>query len=96
MVFHGLEGSIKAHSGGGAASSSAFPFAPRNLQPPLVSVVENVKYCTESFNRRQQEQSRYELHLKIRHKVPGEEDLETVRVVFDRIHQVLDGCIIGK
>lgn len=99
MVLHGLEGSTKAHSSlsrNGAAPSSTFPFAPGNLQPPFISIVENVKYCIESFHRRQQEESRYEFHLKVRHRVPGEDELDTVGVIFDRVRQVLDGCNIRK
>jgi len=97
MVLHGLDGSIKAHSslsGGEGISGphSAFPFAPRNLQPPLIFILRNVKYCIESFHRRQQDESKNEFHLKVRHKVPGEEHLETVRAVFDRVCQVLEGC----
>ena len=94
MVLHGLEGSIRAHSSlsddGGA--HSAFPFAPGILQPPLISVLRNVKYCTESFHRRQQDESRCEFHLKIRHRVSGEEHLETIKVVFDQVCQILEGC----
>jgi hypothetical protein len=96
MVFHGLGGSIKAHSSLSAGEGtpnphSAFPFAPRNLQPPLIFILRNVKYCIESFHCRQQDESRNEFHLKVRHKVPGEEHLETVRAVFDRICQLLEG-----
>jgi len=50
----------------------------------------------ESFHQRQQEESRAEFYLKIRHNVPGEEDLETVKVVFDRIRQLLDGRNVEK
>ena len=96
MVLHGLEGSIRAHSslfgeGGTSDHHSVFPFAPGTLQPPLISVFRNVKCCTESFNRRQQDESRCEFHLKIRHSVPGEEHLETVKAVFNQICQILEG-----
>ena len=96
MVLHGLEGSINAHSslsGGGATSEvhSAFPFAPRDLQPPLISILRNVKYCVESFQQRQKDESRCEFRLKVRHKVPEEEDLETVSAVIDRVCQILRG-----
>lgn len=101
MVLHGLEGSIRVHSnlsgdGVGSDPHSAFPFAHGNLQPSLTTVVRNVKNCTKSFHRRQWEESRYEFQLKIRHDVPGEECLETVGVVFDKILSVLDGCDIDK
>lgn len=97
MVLHGLEGSIKAHSGLSGATSgthSSFPFAPRNLQPPLVSVLQNVKHCVESFHRRQQDESRHEFNLRVRHKVPEEDFLATVRAVIDRVCQILEGCDI--
>lgn len=101
MVLHGLEGSIKADSslpGGGATSNthSTFPFALRNHQPPLISVLRNVKHCVESFRRRQQDESRCEFHLKVRHKVPEEEYLETVGALVDKIYQILEGCEIDK
>ena len=101
MVLHGLEGSIKAHSslsGGGGSSDphSAFPFVPRSLQPPLISILQNVRHCAESFHRRQQAESRCEFDLKVRHKVPGEEYLDTVRVLFDRICQILEGCNVDS
>src|SRR5882757_9903552 len=97
MVLHGLEGSIKAHSslpGGGDTSGthSAFPFAPRNLQPPLISVLRNVKHCVESFHRRQREESRHECQLKV--TVPEEDSLGTVGGVTYRINQLLDGYSI--
>lgn len=97
MVLHGLDRSIETHSSlPGAEGASdphlAFPFAPRNLQPPLIFILRNVKHCVESFHRRQQDESRNEFHLKVRHKVPGEEHLETVRAVFDRVRQLLEGC----
>lgn len=96
MVLHGLEGSIKAHSslsGDQATTDShaTFPFADGSHQPPFVSVIKNVKRCVGLFHQRQKEESRYEFHLKLRHRVPGEEDLETVRIVFERVQQVLDG-----
>ena len=101
MVLHGLEGAIRAHlslSGDGARSDphSAFPFAHSNLQPPLTAVVQNVKYCTESFHRRQQDESKHEFQLKIGHDISGEKYLETVGVVFDKIRLVLDGCNMDK
>jgi len=96
MVLHGLEGSIKAHSGsfgGGDTSDShpAFPFASMNVQPPLISILRNVRHCVESFHRRQQDESRFEFDLKVKHKVLGEEHLETVRAIFDRVCQTLGG-----
>lgn len=96
MVLHGLDRSIKTHSSlpgaeGASDPHSAFPFAPRNLQPPLMLILRNVKHCVESFHRRQQDESRNEFHLKMRHKVPGEEHLETVRAVSDRVRQLLQG-----
>ena len=100
MVLHGSEGSIRAHaslSGGDASTSdprSGFPFPPTNLQPPLASVLKNVKQCAESFRRRQQDEARYEFRLKVRHKVPGEEHLETVKALFDRVCQISQGCEI--
>lgn len=99
MVLHGLDGSIKAHSslsGGEGISDphSAFPFPRRNLQPPLIFILTNVKHCIESFHSRQQDESRNEFHLTVKHKVPGEEQLETVRAVFDRVCQILEGCDI--
>jgi hypothetical protein len=101
MVLHGLDGSIKAHSslsGGGATSDPhlSFPFAARNLQPPLISILRNVNHCVESFQRRQQDERRYEFHLKVRHKVPEEEYLETVRALVDRVCQLLQGCDIDR
>lgn len=98
MVLHGLEGSIRAGSslsGDDHASDSAFPFAHGNLQPPIIRIIQNVKNCVELFHQRQQEESRTEFYLKMRHNVPGEEDLETVKIVFDRIRQLLDGCNVG-
>jgi len=89
MVLHGLEGSTRAHSilSGDGGAHSAFPFAPGILQPPLISVLRNVKYCTESFRRRQQDESRCEFHLKARDR-----HLETIKVVFDQVGKILDGC----
>ena len=91
MVLHGLEGSIEAHSGGEPTSSahSTFPFAPRDQQPPLASILRNVKYCVESFLRRQEDEARQEFHLKVRHK--GER-LETIRTLTDRVCRMLEGC----
>ena len=71
---------------------AAFPFPDQNHQPPFASVVKNVEHCVRLFHQRQKEESRYEFHLKLRHRVLGEEDLETVRIVFERVRQVLDGC----
>jgi hypothetical protein len=99
MVLHGLEGSIKAHSSLSGATPDpnlTFPFAPGNLQPPLISVVLNVDNCAESFYQRQLEESRHELRLEVRHKGPGEENLGTVRDVLDRIRQLLDECDIDS
>ena len=91
MILHGLEGSIRAHASlsddaSGPDRHSVFPFPPSDLQPPLISVLKNVEQCAESFRRRQDE-PRYEFHLNVRHKVPGEEHLETVRDIFDRVCQ---------
>ena len=86
---------MHASSSGDARTSdprSDFPFPPGNLQPPLISVLRNVKKCAESFRRRQQDELRYEFLLKLRHKVPGEEHLETVKHLFDRVCQVARGC----
>jgi len=99
MTLHGLEGSVKAHlrlSGDDATpdSHTVFPFADGNNQPPFASVVQNVKHCVELFHQRQKEELRCEFHLKSRHRVPGEEDLETVRIVFERVREILDGCIM--
>jgi len=96
MALHGLEGSVRAHASlSGDASTpdphSVFPFPSRNLQPPLISVLKNVSKCAESFRRRQQDEARCEFRLKLRHKVPGEEHLETVRDLFDRVCQVSQG-----
>ena len=102
MTLHGLEGSIKADStlsGGGGATSdthSAFPFPPKSHQPPLISILRNVKHCVESFRQRQQDESRHEFHLKVRHKVPEEEYLVTVRALVDRVHRILKGCDIDR
>jgi hypothetical protein len=99
MVLHGLEGSIKAHSNLPGATPDprlTFPFAHGNLQPPLISVVLNVEHCAESFHRRQLEESKHEFHLKVRHRVPGEENLGTVRDVFDRVRQELGKLDIGR
>ena len=97
MVLHGLEGSVNTHSslsGGGGTPDphSAFPFAPTDLRPPRIYIVRNVKHCLELFHQRQQGESRYEFHLKVRHHVSGEEHLETVRNVFDQVCQILEGC----
>jgi len=98
MVLHGLEGSIKAHSNpsdGGDASDHhpVFPFASKNVQPPLISILRNVKHCVVSFHQRQQDESRYEFHLKVKHtEAHGEEFLDTVRSIFDRVCQTLEGC----
>ena len=90
MVLHGLEGSIEAHSGSEPTSSahSTFPFASRNHQPPLASIIRNVKHCLESFHRRQQDEARHEFHLQVRHKG---EHLETIRTLTDRVRWVLEG-----
>lgn len=87
---------MKAHlglSGGKATPDShvTFAFADGNNQPPIASVVQNVKHCVQLFHQRQKEESRHEFHLKLRHRVHGEVDLETVKVVFERVGQVLDG-----
>lgn len=98
MVLHGLEGSIAAllslsgDEGPTPDSQAIFPFADGNHQPPFAFVAQNVKHCVRLFYKRQKEESRYEFHLKLRHRVPGEEDLETVRMVCERVRQVLDGC----
>lgn len=97
MILHGLEGSIKAHSiesrdGAAPDSPVAFPFADGIHQPPFASVFQNVKHCVELFHQRQKEEMKHEFHLKLRHQVSGEEDLENVRVVFERVRRVLDGC----
>ena len=94
MVLHGLEGSTRARlslpeDGAIPDTHSAFSFASEKLQPPLISVIKNVEYCVASFHKRQQDESRYELHLKLRHRVVGEESLETVRDVLDRVCQLL-------
>jgi hypothetical protein len=96
MVLHGLDGSVRTHSSlpggeGTPGPHSAFPFAPTNLRPPLIFILRNVKYCIESFHRRQQDESRNEFDLKVRHKVPGEEHLGTVRALFGRVCQILEG-----
>jgi hypothetical protein len=102
MVLHGLEGSIKARldlseDGATPDTHSAFSFASEELQPPLISIARNVEYCVGSFHKRQHEESRYELHLKLRHRVAKEESLETVRDVLDRVCQLLlDGCGVDK
>ena len=94
MVLHGLQGSIAAalsSTGATPDTHSTFPFPPRDHQPPLISILRNVKHCVESFCQRQQDESRYEFHLKVRHKVPEEEYLETVRALVDRVDRILEG-----
>lgn len=94
MVLHGLEGSIKSHSSSPRDTATpgshlTFPFADEKHQPPLGSVLHNVNHCVEQFHRRQKEESRCEFHLKLRHRVAGEEDLETVKTVLERVRGVL-------
>jgi len=41
------------------------------------------------FQRRQRDESRCEFHLKVGRNVPGEEGLETVGALVDRVFQTL-------